>query len=149
MSQEENQLYLSWEEFHKVTRALALKVKDQYTAKGLIGVSRGGLIPLGILAEELNIKLIETIGIQSYDGKEKGEISELKPLFSGVQDGGAGWIVIDELSDTGMTFEFIRRKLPNAIYVAPYVKPLGRASVDAFVEEIPQTTWIVFPWEKM
>ncbi len=61
---------ISWEELHRNARALAWRLLDQGPWKGIIAITRGGLVPAAIIARELDIRLIDTICISSYDQLE-------------------------------------------------------------------------------
>jgi xanthine phosphoribosyltransferase len=58
-----------------------------------------------------------------------------------------GWLVVDDLVDTGRTAEVLRKLMPKAHFAVIYAKPLGCPLVDTYVTEICQDTWIYFPWE--
>ncbi len=60
---------------------------------------------------------------------------------------GAGWLLIDDLVDTGRTAKAVRDTLPRAHFATLYAKPQGRPIVDTFVKEFRQTQWIFFPWD--
>ena len=60
---------------------------------------------------------------------------------------GTGWLVIDDLVDTGGTFRIARDLMPHAHYAAIYAKPKGEPTVDTFTMEVSQDTWIHFPWD--
>ncbi|HEH9746922.1 TPA: xanthine phosphoribosyltransferase, partial [Pasteurella multocida] len=112
--------------------------------KGIIAVSRGGLFPAAVLARELGIRHIETVCIASYhDHVEQGE---LKVLHRAEGDG-EGFIVVDDLVDTGNTARAIRDMYPKAKFVTVFAKPAGAALVDDYVIDIPQNTWIGQPWD--
>ncbi|HDR1474500.1 TPA: xanthine phosphoribosyltransferase, partial [Pasteurella multocida] len=112
--------------------------------KGIIAVSRGGLFPAAVLARELGIRHIETVCIASYhDHVEQGE---LKVLHRAEGDG-EGFIVVDDLVDTGNTARAIRDMYPKAKFVTVFAKPAGAALVDDYVIDIPQNTWIEQPWD--
>ena len=140
---------VSWEEFHRDCRSLAaqLAVLGPFTA--LIAVTRGGLVPAGILAHELAIGVIETISLASYHvGREQGELKLLKdvsPRFR--ENGAAGLLVVDDLVDTGNTARFLRTHLPRAHLAAVYAKPQGLLQLDTYVAAVPQEVWIDLPWE--
>ena len=59
---------------------------------------------------------------------------------------GAGWLVIDDLVDTGTTARVVRALLPRAHLATVYAKPAGKPLVETFVTEVSQDTWILFPW---
>jgi xanthine phosphoribosyltransferase len=60
---------------------------------------------------------------------------------------GEGWLVVDDLVDTGRTVEVLRESMPRAHFAVIYAKPLGRPLVDTYVTAVSQDTWIYFPWE--
>jgi xanthine phosphoribosyltransferase len=92
----------------------------------------------------LNIHLIDTVCISSYDWKDKkGEAEILKPF----DDDGEGWLLIDDLVDTGRTARLVKQMIPKAHFATVYAKPEGRPLVDSFVTEVSQDTWILFPWD--
>ena len=60
---------------------------------------------------------------------------------------GTGFLIVDDLVDTGTTARVVRGLLPKAHFAAVYAKPAGRAAVDDFITEVSQDTWILFPWD--
>ena len=60
---------------------------------------------------------------------------------------GDGILIVDDLVDTGKTFHTVRSLYPKAHYAAVYAKPLGKDSLDTFITEVSQDTWIFFPWD--
>lgn len=142
---------VSWEEMHRNGRALAWRLLGKGPLeggkwKGIIGITRGGLVPACIVARELEVLTIDTFCISSYDIKEQGKVNILKkPEMA--RDGGAGWIVVDDLVDTGTTFKIAREHYPNAHYACLYIKPKGAPLVDTYITEVSQDTWIHFPWD--
>ena len=60
---------------------------------------------------------------------------------------GTGFLVIDDLVDTGTTAKVIRALLPKAHFAAVYAKPAGKPLVDDYITEVSQSTWILFPWD--
>lgn len=135
---------ISWEQLHRDSRALAWRLLDIHYFKGLIAITRGGLVPAAVIARELGIHLVDTICISSYDWQDKkGEAEILK----GVDGDGEGWLLIDDLVDTGRTAKLVKEMVPKAHFATIYAKPAGRPLVDTFVTEVSQDTWILFPWD--
>ncbi|NBX73642.1 MAG: xanthine phosphoribosyltransferase [Alphaproteobacteria bacterium] len=137
---------VSWADLHRDTRALAWRLMERGPWNGLVAITRGGLAPAAIVARELNIRTIETLCIASYEGQQQGALQVLKPVASFVGDG-AGFVVVDDLVDTGATARLIRQRLPAAHLATVYAKPAGRPLVDTFITEVSQDTWIDFPWD--
>ncbi|MBI1208616.1 MAG: xanthine phosphoribosyltransferase [Azospirillum sp.] len=132
-----------WEELHRNARALAWRLVDQGPFKGIVAVTRGGMVPAAIIARELGIRVVDTICVSSYDHQQQREPQVLK----GVEGDGEGWLIIDDLVDTGRTAGIVRAHLPKAHFATVYAKPAGRPLVDTFITEVSQDTWIYFPWD--
>jgi xanthine phosphoribosyltransferase len=136
---------VSWEELHRNARALAWRLMDKGPFRGIVAIARGGLVPAAIVARELEIRLIETVAVASYDERQQGDLSILKP--PSVAGDGEGWLLVDDLVDTGKTAQAVRALLPRAHFATLYAKPAGRPLVDSFITEVSQDTWISFPWD--
>lgn len=134
---------VTWDELHRHARALAWRLLDLGPWQGIIAITRGGLVPAAIVARELDIRLIDTICVASYEERDRGAVTVLKP----VPGDGTGWLIIDDLVDTGHTARVVRQMLPKAHFATVYAKPAGRPLVDTFVTEVSQDTWILFPWD--
>jgi xanthine phosphoribosyltransferase len=141
---------ISWEELHRNARALAWRLLDQGPWNGIIAITRGGLVPAAIIARELDIRLIDTICISSYGqletGIEASQQGELK-LLKGFDGDGEGFLLIDDLVDTGKTAAAVRQMVPKATFATVYAKPAGKSEVDLYITEVSQDTWIRFPWD--
>ncbi len=143
---------VSWDQFHRDARALTWRLNDAGPFNALVCVTRGGLVPAAIVSRELEIRLIETVCIASrHDYRSQGDVKLLKAVSSEVMElggeGGENILIIDDLVDTGMTAEVVRKMLPKAHFATVYAKPKGRPLVDTFVTEVSQDTWIYFPWD--
>lgn len=136
---------LSWADIHRDARILASMLIERGPFRGMVAVTRGGLVPAGILSRELDIRLVETVCVSTYDDREMREPEVLKGLE--MAGSGEGWLVVDDLVDTGATARAVRALLPDAHYATLYAKPKGQPLVDTFVTVFAQTTWINFPWE--
>lgn len=66
---------------------------------------------------------------------------------------GLNCLVVDDICDTGKTFERIKKmndmdKHPCKLYFASlFYKPTSNFKPDLYIEETTQ--WVVFPWEKI
>ena len=134
---------VSWEQLHRDSRALAWRLAELGPWTSVVAVTRGGLVPAAIVARELDIRLIDTVCVASYDHTRQGPLTVLKPPAGD----GAGALIVDDLVDTGSTARLVRDLLPKAHFAAVYAKPAGKPMVDTFVTEVSQDTWIYFPWD--
>ena len=136
---------VSWDQLHRDSRALAWRLVDKGPWTGIVAVTRGGLIPAAIVARELDCRLIDCVSVVTYDEEVRGEPRVTKaPDAAG---DGSGWLVIDDLVDTGTTLKVVRKMLPKAHFATVYAKPEGRPLVESFITEVSQDTWILFPWD--
>ena len=136
---------VTWEELHRNAKALAWRLVEKGPWKGIVAVTRGGLVPAAIVARELELRLIDTVCIASYhDYDRQGQVEVLKS----VPGDGEGWLIVDDLVDTGDTAKHVRKMLPKAHFATIYAKPAGRPTVDTFITEVSQDTWILFPWDQ-
>ncbi len=134
---------VSWDQLHRDSRALAWRLVEAGPWRGIVAITRGGLVPAAIIARELDIRLIDTVCIASYEDRQRGQPEVLKE----VPGDGRGWLLIDDLVDTGQTAKVVRDLLPEAHFATVYAKPAGRPLVDTFITEVSQDTWILFPWD--
>jgi xanthine phosphoribosyltransferase len=134
---------VTWEELHRNAKALAWRLSELGPFNGIAAVTRGGLVPAAIVARELDIRLIDTVCIVSYDEFNRGQLNILKE----VPGDGTGWLIVDDLVDTGRTARAVRDMLPKAHFATIYAKPAGKPLVDTYVTEVSQDTWILFPWD--
>ncbi|QXX74533.1 Xanthine phosphoribosyltransferase [Methylovirgula sp. HY1] len=141
--------HVSWDQFHRDARALAWRLAEIGPFTAIVAITRGGLVPAAIIARELDLRIVESICVASYDADNRqGKLEILKPVAAAIaQAEGGKTLVIDDLVDTGATARIVRTLLPKAHFAAVYAKPLGRPYVDTFMTEVSQDTWIYFPWD--
>lgn len=136
---------VTWDQLHRDARALAWRLLETGPYVGVVAVTRGGLIPAAIIARELEIRVVECVSIVTYDEQDLGEpVITKHPTAAG---DGTGWLIVDDLVDTGTTARMVRALLPKAHFATVYAKPKGRPLVDSFITEVSQATWIRFPWD--
>jgi xanthine phosphoribosyltransferase len=139
---------VSWDELHRNARALAWRLHELGPWSSIVAVTRGGLVPAAIVARELEMRLIDTVCLYSYDDHtaEQHTQGAIK-ILKGVAGDGTGQLIVDDLVDTGKTARVVREMLPRAHFATIYAKPAGRPLVDTFITEVSQDTWILFPWD--
>ncbi|MFA6023344.1 MAG: phosphoribosyltransferase [Candidatus Pacearchaeota archaeon] len=110
---------ISWEEFEKDVRTLARKIQnDNNKYDGIYGVPKGGLILAVLLCHKLNLPMLLTPTKNS--------------------------LVVDEISDSGVTLSRMKRKKIACIYTTPFTmtKPDYYCKTKQNKDE-----WLIFPWE--
>ena len=134
---------VSWEQLHRDAKALAWRRAEIQPWQRIVAITRGGLVPAAIVSRELEVRLVDTICVSSYDHQAQGDLTILKTI----EGDGENTLIVDDLVDTGKTAKVVRDMLPKAHLATVYAKPAGRPLVDTFVTEVSQDTWIHFPWD--
>lgn len=147
-STQDKSFIVSWDQLHRDARALAWRLEgmqqsDQVWNK-IIAVTRGGMAPAMIVARELNIRVVDSISVKSYDHQTQSDPEIIKNTI--LKDS-ESTLIIDDLVDTGKTLKLLRQRFCKAHYATIYAKPLGCSFVDTFITEVSQDTWIFFPWD--
>ena len=81
---------VSWDQFHRDARALAWRLHAAGPFDAIVAVTRGGLVPAAIVARELDIRLIETVCVASYNHVSQGELRMLKGVADSIVALGGG-----------------------------------------------------------
>src|SRR5215468_8098216 len=71
---------VTWDELHRHARALAWRLLDLGPWRGIIAITRGGLVPAAIVARELDVRLVDTICVASYDDATLGAKPAGRPM---------------------------------------------------------------------
>jgi len=143
---------LSWKDIISMSFKLGEIVKKSgFSPDVLVGIARGGLIPLRILSDYFNNSDILIFNVKLY--KDIGEAGEqvrfVQKIEGGLEDKKV--LVIDDVADKGITLktvtEYIKNKLkPKDLRVATlHYKPWSVFKPDYYIELVEE--WIVYPWE--
>src|SRR5919201_6978037 len=130
-----DEIVISWPELHRDARYLCRVLHELGDWKGIIAITRGGLVPAALVARELDIRLIDTVCVVSYGASGAGGAEQAQGdlhWLKRAQGDGEGWLLIDDLVDTGKTARAVRELLPRAHSATLYAKPPGRQIVDTF-----------------
>ncbi|MFD0978650.1 MULTISPECIES: xanthine phosphoribosyltransferase [Tropicimonas] len=148
----EKGFHISWDQIHRDSRALAWRLDGHGPMEGgawkaIVAITRGGMAPAMIIARELDVRMVDTISVKSYNHQHQMDAVVLKAPDEAMMGDGEGILVIDDLVDSGKTLELVRKLYPKAHFATVYAKPKGRPMVDTFITEVSQDTWIFFPWD--
>jgi len=138
---------ISWEKFHNDVKELAKIIKDKNIKfDKLVAVARGGYLPAGILAYELEARDVESISVQTYDGEVQRDQKEAK-VVTHLEGDGENCLIIDDLVDTGGTIKLLKARFPKATFASVYVKEQSKDIIDLYTSITPSDKWIMFPWD--
>ena len=138
----------SWSRLERDVRTLARQIgPGKYEA--IIAITRGGLIPAYFLARLLDIKVIHTLCLSSYEDQQRGQIAYhsiegISVHIDPVVVGSRKILFVDDIVDSGQTMAEIRRQYPEARFAALVSR--GRIDPEYFVAH--EGAWVDFPWER-
>jgi len=144
-----NFLSLTWQQLHKDTFVLAKKIEASEEKPDLIvAIARGGMSIAQILSDFLSLP-VATFTVSSYkDLRQKGPSDISFHVGGDVKNKRV--LLVDDVSDTGKTFErgiqYLHELGVTSITTAALlVKPQSKYLPDFFVKKT--SAWIVFPYE--
>jgi hypothetical protein len=140
---------LSWLQMHRDCIELYQDKVKGIDVDVIVSIVRGGAIVSRIFSGLLDATPIANITLTSYKGIKKLS----KPIITEEPETdftGKRILIVDEVSDTGATFEvaldYFKKKKAKKIYtLAPYIKPHTTFIPDFWQKNID--AWIVFPYE--
>ena len=139
-------IYVNWSDFHSHVKILTERLKSQKrNFNRIVAISRGGLIPAGILAYEMNIRNCDIVNISSYDDDFMRDDNDIK-IGKTLRDVDSHTLIVDDLADSGRTLRILHNFYPEAYFACVYAKPKGQDAVNCFAQEMPDK-WVVFPWD--
>ena len=158
--------YISWEKMHEMCWELAEKIvggdfhiapnkRDRYrnlSLQYIVAISRGGLVVARILSDFLNLP-IYNIAIESYKTIGKNKEPVITQDLGSADINGKNILLIDEICDSGKTFERAVEYLHGCHSYAPVnitsvclvLKSKSSFIPDFFCEKIDR--WVIFPYE--
>lgn len=146
-------IYLTWSEVEKLISALIPQLRQrQYDA--VLAITRGGIIPGGIIAEHLGISKVLVASVDFYSD----ETLDLDwPVFMQFPGDsllrGQHILIVDDLWDRGKEITTVKERVEVAggtsTTFAMHYKPQRSIFPDLAPDFYTNTTedWIIYPWE--
>lgn len=144
---------LTWQMFGDATQSLARAViEDGYQPDFILAIARGGLFAAGALGYALNVKLLHTVNIEFYTGRE--ERLEMPVMLPPIPDPnhfqGLKVLICDDVADTGETLrtthEFVGQYVAEVRSLVIYEK--SRSIIKPEYVWKQTDDWIHFPWDE-
>jgi len=145
---------------YKIAQEIAITQKDY---DYIVGINRGGIIPLGYLSYFLNNRNTKILDVSLYGDDEEPDTShekiqfERKKVIEFLSDlkkekKDPRILIIDDLTDTGSTLDNI--EIVNEAYfdfkidyAVLYHNQNGLFEPDFYGKEKPEG-WLIFPWDE-
>jgi len=152
----DNKVYISYEEITRHMNHAKLVIGNEYDT--ILCITRGGLIPAGMLAYQLDIKNVVNVKISSYNDNDEQEYVDVQSLSKKdlkILKRSNRVLVVDDIVDSGNTIEALDEYLYDELG-----KGFGELDIFSIVSKKSKLTkfsiynmddddrWIVFPWDK-
>ncbi len=143
------QVSFGWETIQLAIETLAYQLGPTKPL-GIVGIARGGLIPATMLSHKLNVPVL-TISASSYHQKDHTQKPNLTldvhdHVMREVKANPARWIFIDDVLDSGNTYDAVKEVFRPLCLYAVIVTKRQILQVPSFAT-VPKDVWVKFPWE--
>lgn len=159
-SASDDKIYITWDMIDSSMEKLVIEKPDL-----IICITRGGLIPAGLISYKLNTKNIINIEVGSYVKEVQGEliIKKLPEYYLDQIAHAKKILIVDDIIDSGNTIKEVINYIcaSNTHYSIGAIETLNRIEVFSILTKIdnlpvPQSSliysdseqWVVFPWDK-
>jgi hypoxanthine phosphoribosyltransferase len=144
-------IQVSWLDLDELVERLALEIRGEFDC--LLAVTRGGLVPSGMLAYRLGIRNILVAAVAFYDdeGQPGTEPTFLEfpadPVLHGRRI-----LVVDEVWDTGTTIAAVADRIRQAggeptTAVLHYKPTHSRVELVPDYHAVTTDAWVVYPFK--
>jgi uncharacterized protein len=143
---------LSWDDVNRLIDELLPQFRGGYDA--LLMITRGGVVPGGMISEALDIKYILTAAVEFHTGVQKRLAWPTFLQFPG--DSllrGRNILVVDDVWGSGRTIMTVKSRIETAGATAElcvlHYKPAESMFRDAAPDYYAAVTdaWVIYPWE--
>jgi uncharacterized protein len=153
-----NDLYVSWDEYHRLIERLALAVHDSgWQFNQIVCIARGGLRVGDQLSRifDLPLAIMSTSMYREGGGMVRGQLLMSEHLTMTSAKLGDRILLVDDMVDSGHTMEVVIRELPTRF---PHIAELKTGVLwhkacsvykpDYAIDYLPDNPWIHQPFEK-
>ena len=154
-------LNISWEEYHKKTEQLAVKVYDDgWKFNQVVCIAKGGMRVGDVFARIFNVPLA-ILSVESYKGEgmknKRGAITFSRDLAKTSPNIGSKVLLVDDLADSGITLKksidwlehfygfYFDEPVRTAVL---FYKALSKFKPTYHVDYLEDSPWLVMPFEK-
>ena len=154
-------LHISWEEYHKKTEELAVKVNnDGWKFNQVVCIAKGGMRVGDVFARIFNVPLA-ILSVESYRGEgvknQRGAITFSRDLAKTSPNIGSKVLLVDDLADSGITLKksidwlehfygfYLDEQVRTAVL---YYKAASSFKPDYYIDYLKDSPWIHMPFER-
>jgi hypoxanthine phosphoribosyltransferase len=143
---------ISWHRVYQLASRLAFTILGSgYQPEVIVGIARGGYVPARILCDFLGVYALTSIRVVHYaSGARKKPLAEVTDSLC-TDITGKRVLIVDDVSDTGDTYEVAVRHLagfePLEIRTAVLLhKTSARYQPDYIGSKVIKWRWMIYPW---
>ncbi len=153
-----NDLFVTWDQYHRLIEKLALKVHDSgWQFNQIVCIARGGLRVGDQLSRifDLPLAIMSTSMYREGGGTVRGQLLMSEHLTMTSAKLGESILLVDDMVDSGHTMEIVNRELPQRY---PHIAEMRTGVIwhkacsvytpDYVVDYLPDNPWIHQPFEK-
>jgi uncharacterized protein len=153
-----NDLFVTWEDYHRLIEKLALRVHDSgWQFNQIVCIARGGLRVGDQLSRifDLPLAIMSTSMYREGGGTVRGQLLMSEHLTMTSAKLGDRVLLVDDMVDSGHTMEIVRREMPERF---PHISELRTGVVwqkacsiytpDYVVDFLADNPWIHQPFER-
>ena len=154
-------LKISWDEYHKKTEQLAIKVNDAgWEFNQVVCIAKGGMRVGDVFARLFNVPLA-ILSVESYKGEgfknQRGAITFSRDLAKTSPNIGSKVLLVDDLADSGITLKksidwlqhtygfYLDEPIRTAVL---FYKSVSKYKPDYYIDFLKDSPWIQMPFEK-
>jgi hypothetical protein len=144
-------VYLTWDDVARLIDRLAPKITGPFDS--LVAITRGGIVPGGLLSERLRIRQVFIASV--YFFQEEDQALDWPIFLQFPEDHllrGKRILVVDDIWDKGITITSVRERILQVggepVTLVLHYRPISSTSdqhPDIFGQETEH--YIVYPWE--
>lgn len=144
--------YVSWNRFYSLCGILHGHIrKVGFQPDLIIGIARGGYMPARVLADFFGLMDLAAVKVEHYHGLRRSPQAIVRhPLVEDIT--GRRVLVVDDVSDSGDTFDVLFRHLrsngePAELRTAVlHHKQTSSYTPDFHARRVVKWRWIIYPW---
>lgn len=150
-------LYVSWDEYHRLTERLALKVHASgWAFDQILCLARGGMRPGDVLSRVFDkpLAIMSTSSYRAEAGTIQGRLDMAKYITLPKGELAGRVLLVDDLSDSGITLRAVVERLRGMPSIAElrsaviWMKEASSYTPDYYVERLATSPWIHQPFEE-
>ena len=145
---------ISWRQVDQLLRTVAEAIRAaRFQPELIVAIARGGFVPARLLCDQLGVMELASFRIEHYQGQQREARARVRHPLN-VELGGRRVLVVDDLSDTGETFEvamqhILERGASEARSAALHYKLGSKVEPDFYAKRVRQWRWLSYPWARM